>query len=206
VPESVGRSRRAVHQLDWISPAYSLGAGSVRANERNANEWRPAFQTVQSQQRTNGAPRHHQVTQNPKPPGNSCRPKLRAVRSSALWLTFISEGRAHVTCSHDWCQLGSHSWPKCALILSYKEALRWPSTAFCDSPLLTALFYGHRRPRFGARNRRCGSIQSRRSQLIADSGLASFTLAWRRECHPSKPSGRPRSSNEQLPTRFREGE
>jgi hypothetical protein len=78
--------------------------------------------------------------------------------------------------------------PKCALILFYKEALRWPSTAagavFCDSRLPPLFYLGHGRPRFGARNRQCGSIQSRLSQLIADSGLAFFTLDWETRVPP----------------------
>jgi hypothetical protein len=76
----------------------------------------------------------------------------------------------------------------------------------CDSPLPALFHLVTAGLDFGTRNHRCGSIQSRPSQPIADSGLAPFTPKWETRVPRSKLSGRLRSSNEQLPTSFREGE
>jgi hypothetical protein len=75
----------------------------------------------------------------------------------------------------------------------------------CDSPL-RALFYP------GTAGLDSGPVTAGVAPFIpalaipCRFGTCIPPLERRRECHPSKPSGRPRSSNEQLPTRFREGE
>lgn len=57
----------------------------------------------------------------------------------------------------------------------------------CDSPLLALFYLGMAGLDSGPVTARCGSIQPRLSQPIADSGLASFTLEWETRGHPSKP-------------------